>query len=177
MKLDTSTKPNKQAWEIIQNRDSAKPRNDMSSVFFGGTPLTDYGDIAEAFSAHFSAVVVTPIADNLAPAPDAVSLFTGSISESFFVAPSTPREVARVIDSLRTKTSKDVHGLDVGSLKKVKYCIAGPLSVLFNEPISVLLEERRNYPSLQKGGKERHGQLPSYLCCFGFLEKVRKVDV
>lgn len=52
--------------------------------------------------------------------------------KSFFLVPTKPEEVMKVIGELKSKKSRDIYGFMVSPLKEVAHSLAEPISSLIN---------------------------------------------
>lgn len=157
----------KKKWEIVNSFLNRNTRLDqVSRILSGGAEHNSPSDIAEAFSSFF-------FHNNLPPPPQIVKM--NRLPHSFFLFPTTPEEVASVVNNLKI-TSAGIDEVHPANIKLIAHLISDVLSFIVNLLFKTglfpcELKRGKVIPVLKKGDSSLlHNYRP--ICILPFFGKV-----
>lgn len=169
----------RKTWGIINDLMGKDSHSSVNSINFNGKILSNNKDIAEEFNKYFSNVANT-LAQNIAPSPVPFTRYLPDPSpHSFFIQPTTEREIQCVIDNLKN-TSPGHDDIDVRVVKSGKQVISRFLQYVINRSFQegvfpTHLKIARVVPVFKKGDQSLHSNYRpvSVLPCFSkIFEKI-----
>jgi exonuclease III len=127
----------RKTWQMLNTIISKQ--NDKSNIpnqiTVNSNKLSDPIEIADAFLKHFSSIgckLANKINYNLTSADHYLG---NMVSQSLFLSPTDPQEIAIEINSLKPKTSYGIDGISTKLLKSLKNEISEPISILVNKSL------------------------------------------
>ena len=131
--LEKKQKDSRATWKILNesiNKQSAKS-NEIKEITVNGQRLTDPTVMANEFNTYFSNIanVIRAKIPESSVRPES---FAPPCEHEFLLEMCSPDQVNNIIQSLETKTSLDIDGLNTKVLKKVSDLVSHPLSHIIN---------------------------------------------
>ena len=127
----------KKTWNVINNLiGRTNDKSSISDTFkVEGTQITNPNTIAEAFCKYFTNVG-PDFASNIPKSKSSPTHYLQNCNQaSFFIAPSDPYEISKIIDNMKNKSSSGHDDLNSIFLKTIKGSIIEPLKIIINKSL------------------------------------------
>ncbi len=128
----------KKTWQTLNNIISKQndKSNISSQLSVNSIKISEPVEIADAFLKHFSSIG-SKLANNINYSLTSADHYLGNrVSQSLFLSPTDPQEIAMEIDNLKPKKSTGIDGLSTKLLKMLKNEITEPISILVNKSLN-----------------------------------------
>ena len=128
----------KEIWKGVKQLITIRKSNQnyTSKVKQGNVTIIDKKQIANAFNIYF-ANIGNKLAESIPASNESFRSFLSlSITESFFIFPTSPEEIQKEIELLNTRKSIGLFSIPVKLLKMLKHLLSETLSLLFNYSFS-----------------------------------------
>ena len=137
-KFEASKQNLKQTWAIINSTiKPGKKCTNITKLLYNNETITDQNLIAEALNTHFSGIGLA--LKNALPSSNNTAFrkyLSPPIQNSFYLLPTTPTEVNRIIKELKN-TSVNINIIPPKIMKENSLLISHPISFIFNNMASL----------------------------------------
>ena len=131
----------KKTWEILRKaiNNTKKRDNNIQNLICDGLSVSDPLIMANNLN-EFFINVASNIVQTINPADVIPSLNPNSLSNSnpslcFSANPITTSDIMNAIDQLKDKNTCDDNGISSSFIKKISFCIASPLQIVFSKSL------------------------------------------